>query len=91
MARRNLVLAVLAGAWIDVHAAADSAGSPTQAARPPATAAETKPKMLNPMRAKEPMAGEMKRDGMKKEDVRQQAIRKDAMMQDAMKKEQMNK
>lgn len=70
-----LVSAMLAGAWLDVYAAADIAG----------------PKILNPMRAKEPMSGEMKRDGMMKEDVRKQAMKKDAMMQDAMKKEEMRK
>jgi len=53
------------------------------------TAPEVVPKMVNPMREKEPMPGEMKRDGMMKEDVRKQAMKKDAMMQDALKKEQM--
>jgi hypothetical protein len=83
----SLIRAVVAAALLTgtgLHAwaaekAADTAGA----------AAEAAPKMVNPMREKEPMPGEMKRDGMMKEDVRKQAMKKDAMMQDAMKKEQM--
>ena len=87
-----LVSAMLAGAWLDAHAAEHIAGSPTGgAAQTHGAAVEPKPKILNPMRAKEPMSGEMKRDGMMKEDVHKQAMKKDAMMQDAMKKEEMKK
>jgi hypothetical protein len=94
MSKRNLlfVLTMLALGCTDVHAAPDSAGSQTgEAAQPPNTAVESKPKVLNPMREKEPMSGEMKRDGMMKEDVHKQAMKKDAMMQEAMKKEEMKK
>jgi hypothetical protein len=76
-----IAAALLAGMGLHAWAAektADTAGA----------AAEAAPKMVNPMREKEPMPGEMKRDGMMKEDVRKQAMKKDAMMQDAMKKEQ---
>ena len=72
-----IAAALLTGAGLNAWAAekaVDTAGA----------AAEAAPKMVNPMREKEPMSGEMKRDGMMKEDVRNQAIKKDAMMQDAM-------
>jgi hypothetical protein len=81
-----LTLALLAGAWTGAPAAPDNAGPPAGDA-----AADAKPKILSPMRAKEPMPGEMKRNGMLKEDVRNQAMKKDAMMRDAMKKEEMKK
>lgn len=87
-----LVGAMLAGAWLDARAAEGIAGSPTgDAAQAHGAAVESNSKILNPMRAKEPMSGEMKREGMMKEDVRKQAMKKDAMMQDAMKKEEMKK
>jgi hypothetical protein len=86
---RLCAVAMLAVACLEVQAAQDSAGSPTgDAAQTRGAAGESKPKILNPMREKEPMSGEMKRDGMMKEDVRKQAMKKDAMMQDAMKKEE---
>jgi hypothetical protein len=87
-----LALAALAGVCINVYATPDSLGSPTgETAQAPITAGESKPKVLNPMREKEPMPGEMKRPGMIKEDVHTQAMKKDAIMQDAMKKEEINK
>lgn len=87
-----LALAMLAGASLDAPAApgvTPSAVNDTQQA--PTSAAESKPRILNPMREKEPMSGEMKRDGMMKEDVRKQALKKDAMMRKAMSKEEMRK
>lgn len=87
-----VAVAMFVGASLDAHAATEitpSASSDTLQA--PAPAAESKPKILNPMREKEPMAGEMKRDGMMKEDVRKQALKKDAMMQEALSKEKTRK
>jgi hypothetical protein len=85
-------LAMLVGAWVNAQAAPESVGTPTrEVAQTPNTAVDSKPKIMNPMREKEPMPGEMKRPGMMKEDVHTQAMKKDAMMQDAMKKEEMKK
>ena len=58
-------------------------------AQPDAAKPDGKPDMVEKrMREKEPMSGEMKRDGMMKEDVRMHAEKKDKMMQEAMKKEE---
>ena len=80
----------LAGVRMDARAAADT---PTSSNAPKAEAVtkDSKPKITNPMRGKEPMSGGMKRDGMMKEDVRKQAIKKDQMMREAMKNEGMKK
>ena len=76
--------------------AAGALGAPAtraaEPAQPDAAKPDGKPDMVEKrMREKEPMSGEMKREGMMKEEVRMHAEKKDKMMREAMKKEEMEK
>ncbi len=76
----------LAQAASDAHGTA-SATQPSGEMMAP----HRKPQVINRVRAREPMSGQMKRKGMTKEEVREQAMKKDALMHDAMEKEQPGK
>ena len=63
--------------------------APTHAATTSDQPASGQEQPAKPMIKKEPMAGEMKKDGMMKEDVSKAAQKWDAKMNEAMKQEKM--
>jgi len=87
-----LAIAMLAAVHLHVGAAAGATtASPADAPKAKVVTTDSRPRVMNSIRAKEPMLGEMKREGMMKEDVHEKARKKDAMMRDAMRKEEMKK
>ena len=90
-ATRLLAVITLLAPWCSSNAAEPAQSAMADTQQPQSAANGEKPMVTNPMRGKEPMPGEMKREGMVKEDVRKQALKKDAMMREMMKQEEMKK
>jgi len=90
-ATRLLAVVTLLAPWISSNAAEPTKSTTTNMQEPQSGVSGEKPLVINPMRGKEPMSGEMKREGMMKEDVRKQALKKDAMMREMMQQEEIRK